>query len=164
MAGPVLEVRNFHKRFPGVKALDGLRFIAAASVMLAHGVSYILMLQRDEAMTPPLMFFLHLSKEEQRKRFIDRIDKPEKNWKFSVADIEERKFWKDYMRVYGKCLSATSTKHAPWYVIPADDKLNARLIVSRILVDTMEGLDLSFPKTTAARRRELSLLRKKLAR
>jgi hypothetical protein len=68
------------------------------------------------------------------------------------------------MRVYGKCLSATSTKHAPWYVIPADDKLNARLIVSRILVDTMEGLGLSFPKTTAARRRELSLLRKKLAR
>jgi PPK2 family polyphosphate:nucleotide phosphotransferase len=111
-----------------------------------------------------IKFFLHLSKEEQRKRFIDRIDKPEKNWKFSVADIEERKFWKDYMRVYGKCLSATSTKHAPWYVIPADDKLNARLIVSRILVDTMEGLDLSFPKTTAARRRELSLLRKKLAR
>ena len=111
-----------------------------------------------------IKFFLHLSKEEQRKRFIDRIDKPEKNWKFSAADIEERKFWKDYMRVYGKCLSATSTKHAPWYVIPADDKLNARLIVSRIVVDTMERLGLSFPKTTAARRRELSLLRKKLAR
>jgi hypothetical protein len=68
------------------------------------------------------------------------------------------------MRVYGKCLSATSTKHAPWYVIPADDKLNARLIVSQILVDTMEGLGLNYPKTNAARRRELLVLRKKLAR
>jgi PPK2 family polyphosphate:nucleotide phosphotransferase len=110
-----------------------------------------------------IKFFLHLSKEEQRKRFIDRIDEPEKNWKFSSADIEERKFWKDYMRAYEKCLSRTSTKHAPWYVVPADDKLNTRLIVSRILLDTMEGLKLSFPKTTAARRRELELLRKKLA-
>jgi PPK2 family polyphosphate:nucleotide phosphotransferase len=109
-------------------------------------------------------FFLHLSKEEQRKRFIDRIDKPEKNWKFSLADIEERKFWKDYMRAYEKCLSATSTEHAPWYVVPADDKLNARLIVSRILLDTVEGLELSYPKTTPARRRELLLLRKKLAK
>jgi PPK2 family polyphosphate:nucleotide phosphotransferase len=109
-----------------------------------------------------IKFFLHLSKEEQRKRFIDRIDRPEKNWKFSSADIEERKFWKDYMQAYAKCLSATSTKHAPWYVVPADDKLNARLIVSQILLDTMEGLELSYPKTTGARRRELKLLRKKL--
>jgi PPK2 family polyphosphate:nucleotide phosphotransferase len=109
-------------------------------------------------------FFLHLSKEEQRKRFIDRIDEPEKNWKFSLADIEERKFWKDYMRAYEKCLSATSTEHAPWYVVPADDKLNARLIVSRILLDTVEALELSYPKTTPARRRELLLLRKKLAK
>ena len=82
----------------------------------------------------------------------------------ALADIEERKYWKDYMKAYEKCLSATSTKHAPWYVVPADDKLNARLIVSQILLDTMEGLHLTFPKTTAARRRELSLLRKKLAR
>ena len=104
-----------------------------------------------------------MSKEEQRKRFIDRIDEPEKNWKFSLADVEERKFWKDYMRAYGQCLSETSTKHAPWYVVPADDKLNTRLIVSRILLDTLEGLQLSYPKTTAARRRELLLLRKKLA-
>jgi PPK2 family polyphosphate:nucleotide phosphotransferase len=109
-------------------------------------------------------FFLHLSKEEQRKRFIDRIDEPEKNWKFSLADIEERKFWRDYMRAYEKCLSATSTEHAPWYVVPADDKLNARLIVSRILLDTVEALELSYPKTTPARRRELLLLRKKLAK
>jgi PPK2 family polyphosphate:nucleotide phosphotransferase len=111
-----------------------------------------------------IKFFLHLSKEEQRKRFIDRIERPEKNWKFSLADIEERKFWKDYMQAYAKCMSATSTKYAPWYVVPADDKLNARLIVSQILRDTMEGLGLSYPKTTAARRRELLSLRKKLAR
>jgi PPK2 family polyphosphate:nucleotide phosphotransferase len=108
-------------------------------------------------------FFLHLSKEEQRKRFIDRIDRPEKNWKFSLADIEERKFWKDYMQAYEKALSATSTKRAPWYVVPADDKLNARLIVSRIVLDTLEALQLSYPETSAARRRELLRLRKKLA-
>ena len=114
--------------------------------------------------TRVIKFFLHLSKEEQRKRFIDRIDKPEKNWKFSLADIEERKFWKDYMRAYGQCLSATSTEEAPWYVVPADDKQNARLIVSRILLDTVEKLELSYPKTTPARRRELRSLRKKLAK
>ena len=107
-------------------------------------------------------FFLHLSKEEQRKRFIDRIDQPDKNWKFSLADIEERKYWGQYMRAYEKCLGATSTQHAPWYIVPADDKLNARLIVSRILLDTMEGLKLRYPKTTAARRKELLQLRKKL--
>ena len=111
-----------------------------------------------------IKFFLHLSKEEQRKRFIDRIDQPEKNWKFSLADIEERKFWKQYMRAYEKCLSATSTQRAPWYIVPADDKLNARLIVSRIVLDTVEGLELSYPKTTPGRRRELLLLRKKLVK
>jgi PPK2 family polyphosphate:nucleotide phosphotransferase len=118
----------------------------------------------DRNGTRIIKFFLHLSKEEQRKRFIDRIDRPEKNWKFSPADVEERKFWKDYMRAYEKCLTATSTQRAPWYVVPADDKLNARLIVSRILLDTVEGLELSYPKTTAARRRELLSLRKKLAK
>jgi PPK2 family polyphosphate:nucleotide phosphotransferase len=107
-------------------------------------------------------FFLHLSKEEQRKRFLDRIDKPEKNWKISEADIEERKFWKDYMQAYAKCLGATSTKESPWYVVPADDKRNARLIVSKILLDTLKDLDLSHPKTTASRRRELKSLRRKL--
>jgi PPK2 family polyphosphate:nucleotide phosphotransferase len=114
--------------------------------------------------TRVIKFFLHLSKEEQRKRFIDRIDTPEKNWKFSLADIEERKFWKDYMQAYGKCLSATSTEQAPWYVVPADDKQNTRLIVSRILLDTVEKLELSYPNTTPARRRELLSLRKKLAK
>jgi PPK2 family polyphosphate:nucleotide phosphotransferase len=118
----------------------------------------------DRNGTRIIKFFLHLSKEEQRKRFIDRIDQPEKNWKFSLADIEERKFWKDYMRAYEACLGATSTKYAPWYVVPADDKLNTRLIVSRIVLDAIEALELCYPKTTAARRRELQLLRKKLAK
>src|SRR3984957_11876064 len=117
----------------------------------------------DRNGTRIVKFFLHLSKEEQRKRFIDRIDHPGKNWKFSLADIEERKFWKDYMQAYEKALSATSTKRSPWYVVPADDKLNARLIVSRIVLDTVEALELSYPKTSPARRRELLRLRKKLA-
>ena len=118
----------------------------------------------DRNGTRIIKFFLHLSKEEQRKRFIDRIDRPEKNWKFSPADVEERKYWNDYMRAYEKCLTATSTERAPWYVVPADDKLNARLIVSRILLDTVEGLELSYPKITGARRRELLSLVKKLAK
>jgi PPK2 family polyphosphate:nucleotide phosphotransferase len=111
-----------------------------------------------------IKFFLHLSKEEQRKRFIARIDQPQKNWKFSQADIEERKFWDEYMHAYEKCLSATSTDEAPWYVVPADDKLNTRLIVSRIIVDSMTALKLAFPKTSAARRRELLSLRRELAK
>ena len=87
-----------------------------------------------------IKFFLHLSKDEQRKRFLERIDDPDKNWKFSLADIEERKFWKQYMKAYEQCLSATSARHAPWYVVPADDKENARLIVSQIVLDTYEDL------------------------
>ena len=109
-------------------------------------------------------FFLHLSEEEQRKRFLARIDEPEKNWKFSMADIEERKFWKQYMTVYEKCLGATSTHDSPWYVVPADDKENARLIVSQIVVDTLEGLDMTYPKTDAQRRRDLLAIRKRLAK
>ncbi len=95
-------------------------------------------------------FFLHLSKEEQQKRFLARIDEPERNWKFSVADIAERKFWKHYMTAYEECLAATSTKTSPWYIVPADDKENARLIVSQIVLDTLEGLEMSYPKTTDA--------------
>jgi PPK2 family polyphosphate:nucleotide phosphotransferase len=108
-------------------------------------------------------FFLHLSKEEQRKRFLARIDEPEKNWKFSLNDVEERKYWKRYMEVYGECLGATSTDHAPWYVVPADDKENARLIVSQILLDTLGGLDMAYPKTSPQRRKELLAIRKHLA-
>ena len=109
-----------------------------------------------------IKFFLHLSKDEQRRRFIKRIETPEKNWKFSSADIAERHYWKDYMKAYEKCLSATSTYEAPWYVVPADDKLNARLIVSRVVLDTIEELRLSYPKSSVSRRRELRLLRRQL--
>ena len=111
-----------------------------------------------------IKFFLHLSKEEQRKRFLARIDEPEKNWKFSTADIAERGFWKQYMKAYGKCLSATSSRHVPWYVVPADDKENARLIVSRIVLDTLEELKMTYPKTSAKRRRELLSIRKQLSK
>ena len=108
-------------------------------------------------------FYLHLSKQEQRKRFLARIDEPEKNWKFSTADIAERKFWKQYTKAYEKCLGATSSETAAWYIVPADDKENARLIVSRIVLDTLEGLKMNYPKTSAKRRRELLLIRKQLA-
>jgi len=108
-------------------------------------------------------FFLHLSKQEQRKRFLQRIDDPGKNWKFSLADVEERKYWNDYMSVYGKCLEATSTAAAPWHVVPADDKENARLIVSRILLEALESLRMEFPKSNPRRRRELHRIRRRLA-
>jgi PPK2 family polyphosphate:nucleotide phosphotransferase len=111
-----------------------------------------------------IKFFLHLSEEEQRKRFLARIDEPEKNWKFSNADIEERKFWKHYMKAYEQCLGATSTGNSPWYVVPADDKENARLIVSQIIVDTFGELKMTYPKTSAKRRRELQLIRRRLAK
>ena len=109
-----------------------------------------------------IKFFLHLSEEEQRKRFLDRIDEPEKNWKFSLADIEERKFWNLYMQAYEACLSATSTKNAPWYVVPADDKKNARLIISEIILDTFKALNMSYPETSSKRQQELLLIRKQL--
>jgi PPK2 family polyphosphate:nucleotide phosphotransferase len=111
-----------------------------------------------------IKFFLHLSKEEQRKRFLQRIDEPEKNWKFSLADVEERKFWDHYMKAYEECLGATSTSNTPWYAVPADDKKNARLIVSQIILDTLEGLKMSYPKTGPERRRELLTIRKRLAK
>ena len=109
-----------------------------------------------------IKFFLHLSQEEQRKRFLDRIDEPEKNWKFSLADIEERKFWKQYMQAYEACLGATSTKTAPWYVVPADEKKSARLIIAQIFVDTFKSLHMSYPETDAKRRKELLAIRREL--
>jgi PPK2 family polyphosphate:nucleotide phosphotransferase len=111
-----------------------------------------------------IKFFLHLSPEEQRKRFLDRIDEPEKNWKFSLADIEERKYWKQYMRAYEACLGATSTKTAPWYVVPADDKENARLIIAQVIVDTFKTLGMRYPETDAKRRKELLAIRRELIR
>src|SRR5580704_7767389 len=104
-----------------------------------------------------IKFFLHLSKEEQRKRFLARIDEPDKNWKFSLADIKERGYWKQYTKAYEQCLGATSTDDAPWYIVPADDKENARLIVSTIVLDVFETLKMSYPKSNAKRRRDCYL-------
>jgi len=114
--------------------------------------------------TQIVKIFLHLSKNEQRKRFLERIDEPDKNWKFSMADIHERKYWKHYTKAYEECLHATSTHHAPWYVVPADDKENARLIVSRIVIDAFDKLKMAYPKTTAKRQRELQTIRKQLTK
>jgi len=114
--------------------------------------------------TRVVKFFLHLSKEEQRKRFLARIDDPEKNWKFSQCDLAERKFWPDYMRAYEDCLGATSANHAPWFVVPADDKENARLIISQIVLDTLKSLKMSYPETSKTRRKELQAIRKSLAK
>jgi PPK2 family polyphosphate:nucleotide phosphotransferase len=108
--------------------------------------------------------FLHLSAEEQKRRFLERIDEPEKNWKFSLADIHERKFWKRYQEAFEDCLRATSTSHAPWYAVPADDKDNARLIVSQIVLDALCDLKMSYPRTTAKRRIELQAIRKLLVK
>jgi PPK2 family polyphosphate:nucleotide phosphotransferase len=107
-------------------------------------------------------FFLHVSKEEQRKRFLKRIDDPKKNWKFAEGDMEERKLWREYMSAYEHCLSATSTREAPWYIVPADDKLNARLIISRVVADTIASLQLSYPQATEERQKELRAIRKRL--
>ena len=95
-----------------------------------------------------IKFFLHLSEEEQRKRFLARIDEPDKNWKFSLSDIQERKYWTEYVKAYEECLNATSTHHAPWYVVPADDKENARLIVSQIILDASMNLRWLIPRST----------------
>jgi len=112
--------------------------------------------------TKIIKFFLHLSKDEQKKRFLERIDKPNKNWKFSLADIEERKHWKAYMQAYESCLSATSTQNSPWYIIPADDKKNARLIISNILLDTFKTLDMRYPETDETRKEALQMIRQRL--
>jgi PPK2 family polyphosphate:nucleotide phosphotransferase len=118
----------------------------------------------DRNSTRIVKMFLHLSKDEQRKRFLARIDDPEKNWKLGVADIQERKFWKDYVKAYEECIGATSTLHAPWYIVPADDKDDARLIVSQIVLDALKGLNLSYPVSSAKHRAELKSIRKMLAK
>ena len=109
--------------------------------------------------TRVVKFFLHVSQEEQRKRFLERIDDPNKNWKFSSADVKERKYWPQYMEAYEACLSATSTSNAPWYVVPADDKENARLIVSKIVVETLSELKMTFPVSDVTRQKELLAIR-----
>ena len=112
--------------------------------------------------TKIIKFFLHLSKDEQRKRFLERIDKPDKNWKFSLADIHERKFWQHYMKAYENCLEATSTSAAPWFIVPADDKEDSRLIVSQIVLDALQELKMAYPKSTPKRHRKLQSIRKLL--
>ena len=111
-----------------------------------------------------IKFYLHLSQEEQRKRFLERIDTPEKNWKFGQGDIDETKLWKQYMKAYEECLNETGTKHGPWYIVPADDKENARLIISRILLDTLKELRMSYPEPDKARLEELQTIRTQLAK
>ena len=114
--------------------------------------------------TRVVKIFLHLSKEEQCRRFLARIDEPDKNWKFSTSDVEERKFWKQYRHAYEECLGATSNDDSPWFVVPADDKKNARLIVSQIVVDTLNGLGMNYPKVTTERAQELQAIRAELVR
>ena len=109
-----------------------------------------------------LKFYLHVSKDEQKKRLVERIDNPEKNWKFSLQDVEERALWKGYLAAYEKCLAATSSKEAPWYIVPADDKKNARLIISQVILETLEGLKMHYPETTPERGEELLEIRKRL--
>ena len=118
----------------------------------------------DFSGTRIIKLFLHLSKEEQRKRFLARIDDPKKNWKFSDADIEGARVLGRLLKAYEECLGATSTSDAPWYVVPADDKENARLIVSQIVLDTFEKLDLEYPETTPKRARELQAICKELTK
>jgi len=107
-------------------------------------------------------FFLHVSKKEQRKRFLERIDEGRKNWKFSLADVHERQHWKDYMRAYEDAIRETATKHAPWFVVPADHKWFTRLVVAAAVVDALEDLDLRFPKVDARQRAELRAARRML--
>jgi PPK2 family polyphosphate:nucleotide phosphotransferase len=109
-------------------------------------------------------FFLNVSKKEQKRRFLARLDQPEKNWKFSATDIHEREYWDDYHKAYEEMIRNTATEYAPWYVVPADNKWVTRLVVSAVIVDTLEKLDLSYPKVDAARRRELEMARKQLSR
>jgi PPK2 family polyphosphate:nucleotide phosphotransferase len=111
-----------------------------------------------------LKFFLQVSREEQKKRFMKRLDNPEKNWKFSASDVHERKFWGDYMRVYEEAIRATASKHAPWFVVPADNKWFTRLVVADAIVDAVERLDLTYPKVDAEKKKELATIREALAR
>jgi len=110
-----------------------------------------------------LKFFLQVSREEQKKRFLKRLDTPEKNWKFSASDVQERKFWDDYMRAYEEAIRATASKHAPWFVVPADKKWFTRLVVASAIVEAVEQLDLTYPKVDAAKKKELARMRAALA-
>jgi len=114
--------------------------------------------------TKILKFFLHVSRKEQKKRFLDRLDQPEKNWKFSASDVQERKFWDDYMHAFEEAIRATASKHSPWFVVPADNKWFTRLVVAAAIVHAMETLDLAYPKVDAAKKKELVAARAALSR
>jgi PPK2 family polyphosphate:nucleotide phosphotransferase len=114
--------------------------------------------------TRVIKFFLHLSKEEQRRRFLKRLDDPARNWKFSQFDLVERGFWKEYRRAYEECLTATSTEESPWFVVPADDKLNARLIISQVVCEALKDLKMEYPKSDPKRLLELKRLRRQLVK
>src|SRR5207244_5459639 len=114
--------------------------------------------------TKILKFFLHVSRNEQKKRFLERLDEPEKNWKFSASDVQERKFWSDYMHAFEEAIRATASKHAPWFVVPADNKWFTRLVVAAAIVDAMENLNLAYPKVDAAKKKELAAARVALSR
>jgi PPK2 family polyphosphate:nucleotide phosphotransferase len=111
-----------------------------------------------------LKFFLHISREEQKRRFMQRLDKPRKHWKFSSADIRERGFWGDYMHAFEEAIRATAAPHAPWFVVPADNKWFTRLVVAAAIVEAVENLDLSYPKIDAAKKKELAAARAALVR
>jgi len=114
--------------------------------------------------TKILKFFLHVSRKEQKKRFMDRLDEPEKNWKFSASDVKEREFWDDYMQAFQEAIKATASKHAPWYVVPADNKWFTRLIVAAAIVEAVADLGLAYPKVDAAKKKELAAARVALSR
>ncbi len=110
-----------------------------------------------------LKFFLNVSRKEQKRRFQERLDEPDKNWKFSAADVKERAHWNDYMRAYEAAIRATATKHAPWYVVPADNKWYTRLVVAAAIVEALDRLGLRYPELDAAQRKELAAARRALA-
>jgi polyphosphate kinase 2 (PPK2 family) len=109
-------------------------------------------------------FFLHVSRNEQKKRFMDRLDGPEKNWKFSASDVQERKFWSEYMYAFEEAIRTTASKHAPWFVVPADNKWFSRLLVAAAIVEPMASLDLAYPKLDAVKKKELAAARVALSR
>ena len=110
-----------------------------------------------------LKFFLHVSREEQRKRLMRRLDTPEKNWKFSASDVRERKFWDDYMRAFEETIRATASTHAPWFVVPADNRWFTRLVVAAAIVEAVEQLDLTYPQVDVKKKKELAVMRAELA-
>ena len=114
--------------------------------------------------TKILKFFLHVSRKEQKKRFMDRLDEPEKSWKFSASDVKEREFWNDYMHAFEEAIRATASKDAPWFVVPADNKWFSRLLVAAAIVEAMASLDLAYPKIDAAKKKELAAVRVALSR